>query len=327
MNTIILNQSEVLSLLNSDEVLSAVEDAFRAYGMRKVQMPPKSYLFYERYSGDLRTMPAYIETPEATGVKIVNVHTKNGSKKMPTVMAVVLLNDPENGYPIAMMNGTHLTALRTGAAGAIASKYLSRQNSSIIGFVGCGVQAQTQLQMHVLVRNITAVRIFDTNPEIQQNFANWISSHFNIDVDAAASVEDACRCDILNTLTPVKSPVVKREYIRSGMHINAIGADAPGKEELDPEILKLAKVVVDDWEQAHHSGEINVPCERGNFARSDLYGELGQIVAGLTPGRTNDEDITIFDSTGLAIQDIAVAHLVYQRARQKGIGQTVDLFS
>src|SRR3990172_221601 len=327
MDTLVLKQSEVLSLLRSQEVLDAVESAFRAYGLKQVQMPPKAYLFYDRYSGDLRTMPAYIEPADATGVKIVNVHPKNGEKGLPTVMAVVVLNDPKTGYPLAMMNGTYLTALRTGAAGAIASKYLARKDASVVGFIGCGVQAQTPLEMHVLVRSIRKIVIYDINMEILKHFQQWVQDNFSVEVRVAASVEEACQCDILNTLTPVKTPIVKASFVRPGMHINAIGADAPGKEELESMILKNARVVVDDWEQAHHSGEISVPCERGEFSRADLYGDLGEIVAGLKPGRQNDQDITVFDSTGLGIQDIVVAHLVYNRAAKEGIGTHVDLFA
>ena len=327
MDTLVLNQTEVLSLLHNPEVLEAVEGAFRAYGMKQVQMPPKQYLFYTKYSGDLRTMPAYIEPADATGVKIVNVHPKNAEKQLPTVMAVITLHDPRTGYPISLMNGTYLTALRTGAAGAIASKYLAKKNASVVGFIGCGVQAQTQLDMHVLVRDIKKIVIFDTNKEVQQHFADWAKQHHKLDVELADSVEGACRCDILNTLTPVKNPIVKKEFVRPGMHINAIGADAPGKEELESSILKTAKVVVDDWEQASHSGEINVPYEHGELKREDLYGELGDIVAGKKPGRQNDTDVTIFDSTGLGIQDIVVAHLVYNRAIEAGKGTHVDLFA
>jgi alanine dehydrogenase len=327
MDTLILNQSEVLSLLQSQEVLDAVECAFRAYGLKQVQMPPKSYLFYHKYSGDLRTMPAYIEPADATGVKIVNVHPHNSQKGLPTVMAVIVLNDPKTGYPVALMNGTYLTALRTGAAGAIASKYLARKEASVVGFIGCGVQAQTQLEMHVLVRNIKRIVIFDANREVEQQFANWATEKFHLEVQSASSVEQACRCDILNTLTPVKTPIVKKEYVSPGMHINGIGADAPGKEELESSILKMAKVVVDDWEQAHHSGEINVPFSSGEFTRADLYAELGEIVAGLKPGRQDDNEVTIFDSTGLGIQDIAVAHLVYTRALKSGKGTRVNLFA
>jgi alanine dehydrogenase len=226
-----------------------------------------------------------------------------------------------------LMNGTYLTALRTGAAGAIASKYLARKNASVVGFIGCGVQAQTQLEMHVLVRDVKKIVIFDTNKEVQQHFSDWAQKHHKVDVELADSVEAACRCDILNTLTPVKTPIVKKGFVRPGMHINAIGADAPGKEELESSILREAKVVVDDWEQASHSGEINVPYEKGELKREDLYGELGEIVAGKKPGRQNDNDVTVFDSTGLGIQDIVVAHLVYNRAVQAGKGTHVDLFA
>jgi alanine dehydrogenase len=151
-------------------------------------------------------------------------------------------------------------------------------------------------------------------------------NYLGLNILPKKNVEDAVKgCDILVTTTPSTQPIVKNEWISEGMHINAIGSDAPGKEELDPEILKRAKIVVDDIEQAWHSGEINVPAAKGIISKADIYAELGEIIVGKKVGRESDEEITIFDSTGLAIQDLATATLVYKKAREKNLGFEVEL--
>ena len=325
MKTRILTQRMIQELADPDEILMAVENAFRAYGQRQVQMPPKSYLFYSKYEGDLRTMPAYIEPIEATGVKIVNVHVRNHERGLPTVMATIILNDPTTGFPLAIMDGTYITALRTGAAGAVAAKYLSRSNARRIAFVGCGAQAVTQLLMTLKVRPIEEVIAYDIHPEAREQFCERVRKEYGLKAVAAQNVDEVYDADIITTTTPVHQPILRASAIRPGTHINAIGADAPGKEELDPAILLKAKVVIDDWEQASHSGEINVPVEKGLLTRDDIHAELGEVVAGLKPGRESDDEITVFDSTGLAIQDIASAQTVYRRALERGVGEELSL--
>jgi len=290
-------------------------------------MPPKSYLFYKQYKGDLRTMPAYIELIEATGVKIVNVHLDNKEKGLPTVMATIVLNDPKTGYPIAIMDGTFLTALRTGAAGAVAIKYLARQDSEVIGFIGCGVQAYTQLDLSFLIRKFKVIKAYDIDKKKQQEFLKYAQEKYSLQISSNNTIEEVADADVVTTTTPVTTPILKNQWIKKGTHINAIGADAPGKEELEPELLLRSKIVVDNWEQASHSGEINVPIEKGIISKEHIYAELGDIVAGTKKGRSNEEEITIFDSTGLAVQDIAVAKKVYEKAIKAKVGNSINLFS
>jgi len=325
VKTRILTRRDIERITEPDEILRAVEEAFRAHGLQQTQMPPKSYIFYPRHHGDLRTMPAYIEPMEATGVKIVNVHLQNKARGLPTVMAVIVLNDPTTGYPLAIMDGTWLTALRTGAAGAIAAKYLARSDSRRIGFVGCGVQAETQLLMTQRLFHLQELAAFDIDERRRDAFCAMAAERYGLRVVGSNRLEDIYTCDIITTTTPSTEPILKDEGIRPGTHINAIGADAPGKEELDPAILQRALIVVDSWEQAVHSGEINVPIDRGLITREDIYAELGEIVAGLKPGRTRPDQITVFDSTGLAIQDIASAHVVWAKARTQDVGLEVDI--
>ncbi|MEM2282587.1 MAG: alanine dehydrogenase [Candidatus Hadarchaeales archaeon] len=324
MKVLLLSRKEVEKTASMVEIMQAVEDVFRAKGLGRVQMPPKIYVTFPR--GDFRTMPCYVPELGFGGVKVVNVHPLNPKKYgLPTVMASIILIDPETGRPVAIMDGTWITDMRTGAGGGIAAKYLARRNSKILGLVGAGAQARTQLLALREVFNIEEVRVWSESVERSKEFKSW-AERLGVNIHSKESVEQAVRgCDIVVTTTPSTEPIVRKEWVAEGVHINAIGADAPGKEELDPEILRGAKIVVDDYEQAWHSGEINVPASKGMIKRSDIYAELGEVVAGKKAGRLSDSEITIFDSTGLAIQDLATAVLVYRRARELGLGTEVEL--
>ncbi len=321
MKTLILTERDVKEVLNMRDCIEAVERAFELHAKGKTQMPPKVYLTFEK--GDLRAMPAYLDGK--AGIKWVNSHPENPKKGLPTVMAVLIYNDPETGFPLAVMDGTHITNFRTGAAGGIAAKHLARKNSKVFGFVGCGRQAYTQFLALKEIFKIEIVRAYDINEKNAERFVEFCES-FGVEAEMCG-VEKACDCDVLTTTTPSKRPVVMEEWIREGTHINAIGADAPGKQELDERILLKAKIVVDDLEQAMHGGEINVAISKGLLKPEDVYATLGEIVAGFKKGRESYEEITVFDSTGLAIQDVAVADLVFRRAKEMGIGMEIGLFS
>jgi alanine dehydrogenase len=326
MDILWLNQSDVKSVLDMPSAMLAVESGFREHGLRKVQMPPKSYLYFKKHNGDLRTMPSFMEEQDIAGVKIVNVHPDNREKGLPTVMAVVVLNSTQTGAPLAIMDGTYLTDMRTGAAGGVAAKYLARPDSTVIGMVGTGDQARTQLLALLQSFDIGQVKITCRKPGSCDAFMNQMQQSLNCDIILTDSIRDVCDCDILVTTTPVRSPLVKSEWVHEGTHINAIGADAAGKQELESSLLKRSKVVVDDIVQASHSGEVNVPISTGVFSEADIYAELGELVAGIKPGRESDEEITIFDSTGLAIQDLVTANMVYGMALESGIGRKLEMF-
>ncbi len=320
MKTLILTENDVKRVLTMRETMEVVERAFELHAKGMTQMPPKVYLTFEK--GDLRAMPAYLDGK--AGVKWVNSHPENPRRGLPTVMAVLIYNDPETGFPLAVMDGTHITNFRTGAAGGIAAKYLARKDSRIFGFVGCGRQAYTQFLALREVFNIELVKAYDVVERNAERFAKFCEG-FGVSAEVC-DAKNACDCDVLTTTTPSRKPVVKSEWIRSGTHINAIGADAPGKQELEEEILLRAKIVVDDLEQAMHGGEINVAVSKGILRREDIYATLGEVVAGMKRGREDEDEITVFDSTGLAIQDIAVAGLVFRRAKEMDVGLEIKLF-
>ena len=316
MKTLVLGSKEIEKVLSPEQALPAVEAAFAAHGRGQAILPPKLYLPLERFGGDFRAMPSAMG--DWAGVKWVNMHPDNPRRfGLPAVMGVYVLSDPETAFPLAVMDATRLTAFRTGAAAAVASKYLAVKQPSTIGFVGCGVQARAILAAHrVLYSGFRAI-VADASAEVAQKFA----------ADPGAfvgAIDQAGSCDIVNSSTPSRAPIIHRSFIGISTHLNAMGADAPGKQELDPRILQEATVVVDDPAQACESGELNVPLHRGAYRREQIHGTLGEVVAGKKRGRTGLE-ITVFDSTGLAIQDLALARLVFEEARKKGLGLEVDL--
>jgi alanine dehydrogenase len=323
--SLVLTGSQVMQVLDMDLALTSSEDAFRAYGEGRVNMPPKAYLTLAQ--GDFRAMYGEIFLPRdhICGLKWVNVHPGNPARGLLTVMAKIILNDPGTGLEFADLDGTHITDYRTGAAGGIAVRYLARTDASRLGLIGAGAQARTQVAAILKVRPIQEIVVYDRHLTCSRPFAEETAARYGIAVRPTENPAEAVSGqDIVVTTTPSRTSVVAREWVAPGTHINAIGADAAGKQELAPAILTNAKVVVDDWAQASHSGEINVALAQGELMPEQIYGSLGDIVAGKKPGREASEEITVFDSTGLIIQDLALGLAVYQRAREKGLGEEKD---
>lgn len=285
----------------------AIEAAFAEHGRGQVQMPPKVYITFD--AGDFRTMPAYMPGLGIAGVKIVNVHPHNRDHGLPTVMALTIILDIETGLPQAVINATELTTMRTGAAGAVAAKYLSPKREITLGLIGSGQQAEAQLKAISEELNVNEVRVWTRTTKHAEEFA----ARYGIYNARSVSIERACDCDVLITTTPSKKPLIMDAWVHEGTHVNAIGADAPGKQELDPALLLRADVYVDDPEQAMHSGEINVPASTGIYSPGMIAGTLGEVVLGKKK-RSSPDAITVFDSTGLAVQDLAIAKIAIKEA-------------
>ncbi|PSP80827.1 ornithine cyclodeaminase family protein [Halobacteriales archaeon QS_1_68_20] len=343
MQTLLLNSEDVDDNTRMSDVIAAVEDAFAAYARGNAQMPAKSYIDLPQYNGDFRSMPAYLDVRagaalsgqsdsdesdaadgwDAAAVKWVNVHPDNpGDHDLPTVMGTVIYSDPETAFPLAIMDGTELTMKRTGAAAAVATDHLAVEDATSLGIVGAGVQSYTQLTAISQVRPIETVVVSDPDDDAVEAFRAEFGDEFDV---RRGSIEEAAGCDVLSTVTPVRDPIVPRDAVGEHTHVNAIGADAEGKHELDDQILLDAKLVIDDYDQCTHSGEINVPWHEGILDDGDIHGELGDVVVGATPGRTAEDGITVFDSTGLAIQDVAAARVVYEQAEADGEGTPFSL--
>ena len=316
MKTLVLTRSEVEQVVSMELAVAAVERAFAAFGRGEATMPPKVYLPIEDHEGDFRAMPARLG--DSAGIKWVNVHARNRKRYgLPTVMAVYVLNDPANAFPLAIMDGTLLTALRTGAAGGVAAKHLARGVPRTVSFIGCGAQAHTLHAAHQVVFAEFEALAHDRNVTTARGFAERVGGR-------VVSLEEAAGADIVCTATPSETPFLQARWIRPGAHINAMGADAPGKRELTTETLREAAVYIDDIHQAKASGEINVPFASGDFAIDEIAGTLGEVIAGVLP-KPDPDTTTVFDSTGLAIQVGSLARAIYDVAKSQLLGREIDL--
>jgi len=322
--TLYLTQDEVRSILDMKSTVEAVESGFREMGLGNIEMPPRVYLHFEK--GVLIAMPAYIKTLDAAGLKVVTVHPENPSKhNLPAVIARIILNDPTKGEPLAIMDGTYITALRTGAAGAVGIKYLARKDAKTAGIIGLGVQGRSQLLGLCEVRDIETVKAFDIVPATRKAYVESMAREVGVDVKAVDSVEEAAKgSEIVITCTPSPTPFLRGEMLDEGVHVSAIGADTAAKRELDTSVLtKADKLVVDFKPQAFVVGDFAIPLGEGAIKKEDVYAELGEIVTGSKAGRTSYEEITLFKATGLAIQDIGTAFKVYQLAKEQGVGKEI----
>jgi alanine dehydrogenase len=316
LTTRILTHHDVLALADMALAVDAVEQAFAAHTRGEARMPSKVYLDLPEQQGDFRAMPSLMG--KYAGVKWVNAHPHNRERHdLPTVMGTYVLSDPRSGFPLAIMDATLLTALRTGAAAAVASKHLAALPLTRVGFIGCGVQARMFRDAHRVLGPFELLAA-DRDAARAQAFADESGGR-------AVSIEEAAACSVVCIATPSSTPVILRGFVQPGTHINAMGADGPGKQELDPEILRDARVIIDELEQSTHGGELNVPIAQGLYGEAQIAATLGEVITGQKPGRTSAEQITVFDSTGLAIQDVALAGALYERAVERGLGQALTL--
>lgn len=304
----ILDEETIRMNSQYKDLIPMLEDAFTAYYNGNVDMPDKSYVNIEEHNGDFRSMPAYInsENWEASGVKWVNVHPDN--TELPTVMGTVTYTDPMTGEPLAVINGTELTKRRTAAVSALATKHLAAEDSTTLGILGAGVQAYEQVRAIQEVRDINVLYVSDIDSEAVESFKQEFSDSFTVLEKTPSELTSA---DILCTTTPTTDPIID-EVLNESIHINAMGADASGKQELNSEITTADDLylIVDSYTQAIHSGEINVPMSAGILTRDKINGTLSDVIVDSSVSVQDTK--TLFDSTGLAIQDIAAAHLIYK---------------
>jgi len=311
------SSDEIKRAVPMSEAMRVVEDAFIDVSNGHVQMPPKIYLDLPQYSGDFRAMPVYSDTINLAGIKWVNSHTQNARYGKPAVMATMILNNPQTGEPLAVLDAGELTAIRTGAAGGIAIKALANPGPSSVCFIGTGKQAYYQALALFEVYTPNTIHLYDINLDSVKTLKRLLSKHFQGVIHCSDTAKEAIEnSEIIITCTPGHQPVVNYDWVQKGTHINAIGADAEGKQELDLRLIQEGRVIVDDFEQASHSGEINVAYSKNLVSKDHLSTSISDVVSEKNKGRLSEDDITIFDSTGLAIQDLAVAAYVYKALTQ-----------
>ena len=327
-DTIILTQSEVQACLSMSEAIEAVKVAYSAFAQGRVQMPSVQHLDVHKHNGEVDVKSGYVEDFELMGTKIASGFYENQKKGLPPGIAVIVLLDLETSMPLAIMDGTHITAYRTGAAGAVAASVLARKDSHSVGIVGSGTQGRMQLLALKELFDIQKVKVWDIDRGLAERYKEQMTKELSIDIHVVDTPDAvAPDSDILVTVTPSRKALINVDSIQEGMHINAIGADGPGKQELDPNIMtRVSKIVVDSLEQCRKIGEIQHALSQGLIDESKIHAEIGEIINGDKSGRESDSEITLFDSTGLSAQDIAAAKIVYDAAKEKGMGIKINLF-
>jgi ornithine cyclodeaminase/alanine dehydrogenase len=323
-----LSRKDVELVLTMKDAIDAVEDGFREHGLGTVNMPLRSVIRVAKHNGAVLFMPASIEAMGALGVKVVSVYSDNPSKhNLPTTQGIVLLSDPENGAILAIMDGTFLTAIRTGAASAVATKYLAKKDAKTVGLIGTGVQGRAQIQGVCEVREIQKVKAFDIIPDRCSSFCKEISRELEVDAVPVSRPELVVKgSEIVATSSTSKTPVLNGDWLAEGAHVNAIGSHTPDARELDATAIRRAKVIVDSREVAlKEAGDIMIPISQGIISSEHIFAELGEIITGKKAGREGPNEITIFKSQGLAIQDVSTANKIYELARKKGVGKVLTL--
>jgi len=296
-----LTAENVLAAVSPERAVEAVRDGFIAYARGEWAMPPKLYVAAYP-NGDFRAMPA-IGAGHAV-LKWVTSFPVNLEKGLPTVKAIVLVSDAETGMPVAVLEGSALTALRTGAASVLAAETLARADAETVAVIGAGVNGKATAR--TFIARGRKVLLWDVDPERARAAAEQLGA------EVAASREQALAADIVATVTPGRQIIFPEGSLRPGQHISLMGADGPGKCEIAPRELARTHVFCDDWAQASHAGELQHPLREQLLEQAQVT-QLGDVLAGLAPGRASAEEITTFDSTGLAIQDLALALAVLER--------------
>jgi alanine dehydrogenase len=306
--------------------VSIIEEVFRRHANGETLMPKRLHLAPAGMKGGLRIMPASLLGKRAVGFKTIS--GQPGSRRPGSTYFLMVLFDPDDGSVLSIMAADMITRLRTGAASGVATKYLARESSQTLGIYGAGVQARTQLEGVASVRPIRRVKAYDISKERLEAFNKEMSSKLGVDIAEAGDASEPASADIVITATTSDKPFLMSHWVRAGTHINAMGANAPTKSEIDPGLMKRARIFVDFKEQVlAEAGDVINVIKSGELKESEISAELGELVVGTKNGRNSAEEITLFKSVGVAIEDLALAIEVYERARKLGIGREITLSS
>jgi len=322
----ILSQDETREGITMRQAIEVMRDLFRQLSSGQVDMPLRSSLATK--SGHTLIMPAYLRSSNALGVKVISVYSKNVARGLPNVTALVALMDTETGSPLALIEGTYLTALRTAATSGLATELLARQNAHTLAVFGAGAEARTHIDAVCCVRDIKELRIYSRTRRSAEILAKEVNQkHAALTVAISQSPTDAVKdSDIVVTATNSATPVFKGEDLPPGVHINAIGSFRPDVQEIDENTVRRAKVVVDSHEAAiSEAGDLIIPLKKGIITEEHIHAELGEILSGSKLGRETSSEVTLFKSVGNAAQDIAIAQAVFKAAELNKRGTNILL--
>jgi ornithine cyclodeaminase/alanine dehydrogenase-like protein (mu-crystallin family) len=324
---LVLNEAEVRELLPAADLVDVMEQALAAFSSGQVNQPVRSAVEVGPDRAFFGVMPACLSTPAAMGAKLVTVFANNAAKGLPTHHAAILLLDPETGIPAALMDGRYITAARTAAVSAVAVRRLARTDSAVLAILGSGVQARSHVESLCQVKLFREVRAWSPTPERLANFVADAASITPAAVQGAATAEEAVRGAAVVVLAASSAtPVVRSEWIGPGALILSLGAYRPEMREMDPLLVARARVIVDSRAAALvEAGDIVQGIREGQFNAAHVAGELGEVVLGRISGRRSADEVVIFKSLGMAVEDVAAAQLAYLRARAKGAGREIAI--
>jgi len=325
-DVLVLNKEEIESVITIDEAIEAVEDGFKAYNSGKAVIPFPVALQVPDHSGDIHIKPGYVKGYETYTIKVASGFYENPKIGLPVSHGMLILFDSRTGYPVCLeVDQCYLTDLRTAAAGAVAARALAKKSIGRACVIGTGTQARFQIKALSRVRKFDELAVWGRNPERIEKYVADMEGAIDAKIVPASSAEEAVTdSDIVVTATMTSTPIVKASWLKKGVHITAMGSDSPEKQELESAVLKAAdKIVVDSLKQCVNLGELHHAIEDGAVSEEDVHAELGEILLGVKSARETDDEITVCDLTGTAVQDVVTSQIVYERALKKKIGTTI----
>jgi alanine dehydrogenase len=327
--TLILSRTDMMGLLTPSEYNDCVEHAFRMHGLGRVYMEPKGHIVLDRYAGEWEVMPSYIEEPEAAACKWVSIREDNARYELPAVFSILIYTHPETGFPLAICDGSFHTLMRTGASAAVSAKWLARPDSKVLAIAGTGSVGEGTLATCDAAFSWNEVRVWSRTQASLDRFLDAQRPKYpHLEISGSTELEPVVRgADVIVTGTHARGWIVDEAWVKPGAHLAALGADLAGEQELHPALLQRGRVFVDDIRQCREDGEINVPLREGLISEDDVAGEIGKVICGELEGRQSDDQITVFDSTGIALQDSATVPLEVERARAAGVGVEKKMIS
>ena len=324
---VLLSEQDVRIVLSMDDLIAAMEDALALFSTGGVQQPLRTVLQVGPQQAFFALMPAFTHEPPALGAKLVTVFGNNTAAGLPTHLATIVLLDSETGALVAVMDGRYITEARTAAVSAVSAKLLARDDAGVLAILGSGVQARSHLEALSRVRRLRDVRVWSPTREHRERFVVEMRAHVDAPMRAAASVDDAVDgADLIALVTAARRPVLRGNQVMDGAHICAVGAARPDQREMDTALVARGRLYVDSRTGAlAEAGDIVLPIAEGALAPSAIAGELGEVAAGRAAGRTSRDEVTIFKSLGMAVEDLAAARLAYERAAARGLGTEFNL--
>ena len=323
----LLNEEDVKALLPMKDLVSAMESALARFSSGEVLQPVRTVLTVGPTRAYFGLMPAFIPAPASLGAKLVTVFNQNHARGLPSHLATILLLDPETGALLALLDGRYITESRTAAVSAVSVKLLASPGAGSLAIIGSGVQARSHLEAFASIRALREVRVWSPKTASRERFAAEMSGHGGATVQVAPSAADAVHgAELIVLATSSPTPVIEDGWVQNGAHIVSVGACRPDQREMDPALVARARLFVDSRAAALvESGDVVQGMREGRFTDAHVRGELGELALGRAGGRESQEDVTIFKSLGMAVEDVVAADLVYRRALETATGRELEL--